>query len=311
MVQRIEGDFYNSEENKKHLQALCDGENLAKDTYIELECRNWVSKSNTLTFDFGKNKGILEADELSIFDQPKSGRYLVNKFIGVHIKDKQINDNNTVTYVFTRKKVQELYYNTEVKKFKPLDIIEGRIGSLNESSAFVDIGYGVIAVIKVSNASVVHMSDLRSFFTIGERVKMIVKHGVDAENPFLIVSHKELLGTWEDNVSQFDVWNATVGKVVRIEDYGIFVMLTPNLVGLAECVDVPIKINDVVSVSIRNIASDTSKIKLLINTTVPIRHDNSVIKKNYIIPPAIEDGVWYYNKNSNSEVRRIVTDFNV
>ena len=48
------------------------------------------------------------------------------------------------------------------------------------------------------------------------------------------MSHKELLGTWEENAAAFCAGDTVPGIVRSVEDYGIFIELTPNLAGLAE-----------------------------------------------------------------------------
>ena len=54
------------------------------------------------------------------------------------------------------------------------------------------------------------------------------------ENDKITLSHKELLGTWEENAAMFAPGQTVTGVIRSIEDYGIFVELTPNLAGLAE-----------------------------------------------------------------------------
>lgn len=48
------------------------------------------------------------------------------------------------------------------------------------------------------------------------------------------LSHKELLGTWEENAALFSPGETVSATVRSVESYGIFVELTPNLAGLAE-----------------------------------------------------------------------------
>ena len=48
------------------------------------------------------------------------------------------------------------------------------------------------------------------------------------------LSHKELLGTWEENAAFFNAGDTVEGIVRGIEPYGVFVELTPNLSGLSE-----------------------------------------------------------------------------
>lgn len=54
------------------------------------------------------------------------------------------------------------------------------------------------------------------------------------EDGRICLSQRELLGTWEENASLFEQGETVAGIVRSVEDYGIFVELTPNLAGLAE-----------------------------------------------------------------------------
>lgn len=48
------------------------------------------------------------------------------------------------------------------------------------------------------------------------------------------LTHKELLGTWEENADMFAAGQTVSGIVRSVESYGVFIELAPNLAGLAE-----------------------------------------------------------------------------
>ena len=82
------------------------------------------------------------------------------------------------------------------------------------------------------------------------------------------LTHKELLGTWEENVALFRPGMTVPGRVRGIKDYGAFVELTPNLSGLAECKP-GLREGDRVSVYIKSIQPDRMKLKLLMIEVLP------------------------------------------
>ena len=86
---------------------------------------------------------------------------------------------------------------------------------------------------------------------------------VDRENRRILLSHKELLGTWAENVAQFQA-GQTVGGIIRsIENYGVFVELAPNLAGLAEpCENAAV--DHYVGVYIKSILPEKMKVKLAV-----------------------------------------------
>ena len=62
---------------------------------------------------------------------------------------------------------------------------------------------------------------------------------IDKEQNRVSFTYKELLGTWEDNIKEFKQGTVVQGIVrdTEKEKNGIFIELTPNLVGLAEYKD--------------------------------------------------------------------------
>ena len=69
-------------------------------------------------------------------------------------------------------------------------------------------------------------------FTVGQNIFACVK-SID-ENERIVLTHKELLGTWQENADLYTPFSTATGIVRSIENYGIFIELTPNLAGLAE-----------------------------------------------------------------------------
>ena len=84
-----------------------------------------------------------------------------------------------------------------------------------------------------------------------------------ADDGKITLSHKELLGTWEENAREFSPGQTVTGVIRSVEDYGIFVEITPNLAGLAEPRE-NVRVGQQASVFIKSILKDKMKIKLII-----------------------------------------------
>jgi len=80
-----------------------------------------------------------------------------------------------------------------------------------------------------------------------------------------MLTYKELLGTWEENAERFQEGTLAKGIVREIEKNknGIFIELTPNLVGMAEYTE-DLEYGQEVNVYIKKIVPERKKIKLLI-----------------------------------------------
>lgn len=129
---------------------------------------------------------------------------------------------------------------------------------------FVEIGGGVVGLIHIQDISVSRMKNPSERFFIGQKIKTMIKL-VDKENSRIILSYKELLGNWEDNIKEFKEKTVVKGIVKEYDKYknGIFIELKPNLVGLAEYKS-GYKYGQEVKVFIKKIIQDKKKIKLLI-----------------------------------------------
>ena len=108
----------------------------------------------------------------------------------------------------------------------------------------------------------------------GMNIKVVVK-SIDAASGRIFVSMRELLGTWEENAAMFSPGETVAGIIRSVEDYGVFVELTPNLAGLAELRDDMtnpdargasgnIYAGKVCAVYIKSIIPDRMKIKLVL-----------------------------------------------
>ncbi|MBR2502971.1 MAG: 30S ribosomal protein S1, partial [Oscillospiraceae bacterium] len=91
----------------------------------------------------------------------------------------------------------------------------------------------------------------------------------------------------------------TTGVVRSIEPYGIFIELSPNLAGLAECCE-GIETGDVVNVYIKNILPDKMKIKLVIMST--IKNDDYVPETRYFLTDGIIKHWKYSTENCNKNI---------
>ena len=88
---------------------------------------------------------------------------------------------------------------------------------------------------------------------------------IDRDLKRITLSYKELLGTWEENAEKFEEGETVKGIVRETEKCknGIFIELTPNLVGLAEYKD-GMEYGKPVDVYIKKIIPDKHKVKLII-----------------------------------------------
>ena len=162
--------------------------------------------------------------------------------------------------ILSRKDAQQKCIDEFLSKLSVGDIIDAKITHLEAFGAFADIGCGIIALIPIDAVSVSRIDHPKERFSVGMNIKVIIK---SFEGGKITLSHKELLGTWEENVSFFTPGETVAGVIRSVESYGIFVELAPNLAGLAEP-KADVYCGQQASVYIKSIIPSRMKIKLII-----------------------------------------------
>lgn len=164
--------------------------------------------------------------------------------------------------VLSRRAAQEEAMSCFMSRLRCGDVISARVTHLEPFGAFVDMGCGVISLIGIENISVSRISHPSDRFSAGQDIYAVVL-AIDRDTNRVTLSHRELLGTWEENASLFKAGETVAGIVRGVEDYGAFIELTPNLSGLAEKRE-GLNEGEGVSVYIKSILPERMKIKLLV-----------------------------------------------
>ncbi len=177
-------------------------------------------------------------------------------------------ENGRIVAILSRRAAQEECQDAYIASLVQGDVIPAKVTHLESFGAFVDVGCGLSSLLTVDNISVSRISHPRDRLSVGDSIYVVVKSR-EQESDRLYVSMKELLGTWQENAELFEVGQTVSGIVRSIEDYGVFVELTPNLAGLAEIRadsrDAEIaKVGSTTAVYIKSIIPDKMKIKLIL-----------------------------------------------
>ena len=162
--------------------------------------------------------------------------------------------------LLSRREAQEQCRYHYLNHLRTGDIIPARITRLETFGAFCDIGCGLPALIPIASISVSRISHPSDRFVPGMDIFGAVS---SLEDGRICLSQRELLGTWEENASLFEQGETVAGIVRSVEDYGIFVELTPNLAGLAEFRE-GVRAGQRAGVYIKSILPDKMKMKLVI-----------------------------------------------
>ena len=160
--------------------------------------------------------------------------------------------------VLSRRVAQERCREEFLDHLQLGDVIPARITRLETFGAFCDVGCGLPALLPIADISVSRILHPSDRLRVGMEILGVVS---SLENDRICLSHRELLGTWEENAARFQVGETVAGIVRSVEPYGIFVELAPNLAGLAEP-HPGVRVGQQAAVYIKSVQPDKLKIKL-------------------------------------------------
>lgn len=261
-----EGNLLQTKNNLSYLSNL-QGLERAKNEQVILEAiAVSCDTEHNLILDLNGIQGIIPREECAIGIQNGSTRDIailsrVGKPVCFKVAEIKMEENN-VTAILSRVTAQKEAADYIFEKRKPGDIIAARVTHLEPFGAFVDIGCGLISLIGIENISVSRIFHPSERFTEGQNIRAVITK-LDPEQQRISLTHKELLGTWEENAAAFASGETVTGIVRSIEDYGIFIELRPNLSGLAEYKS-DIEVGQMAAVYIKSILPERMKIKLTI-----------------------------------------------
>lgn len=296
-----EGKIFGSAENQYYLQnEKTMSEAMYHEIIVEAKALMCDSDHNIIVeLPFGKGvipriEGAIGIEEGVTKDIALLSK--VNKSVSFKVMSIERDETGGTVCILSRRKAQQDCFENYINNLQNGDVIPAKITHLEPFGAFVDIGCGIPSLIPIDAISVSRISHPNDRFFNGQDIYAVVR---SKENNRICLSHKELLGTWEENAKLFGV-GETVGGVVRsVESYGIFIELAPNLAGLAEPRD-NVKEGQAASVYIKAIIPEKMKVKLIIVDVF----DNGGLpgKINYFINSGRLDRWEYSTKKSAREI---------
>ena len=268
-----EGKLMDTREN----QAILNSPRLLREamengTILEARAR-LCDASHNLCVDLGGMRGIIPREEGALGIRDGSVRDIaiisrVNRPVCFTVTSIETDDSGTPYALLSREKAQKKCIESYISTLRRGDVVRAKITHLENFGAFADIGCGIAALLPIDAISVSRIEHPCERFCVGMDIKAVIK---SIENGRISLSHKELLGTWEENAARFAAGETVAGVVRSVESYGAFVELSPNLAGLAESKE-GVRAGQQASVYIKSIIPEKMKIKLIIIETFDCRY---------------------------------------
>jgi small subunit ribosomal protein S1 len=111
-------------------------------------------------------------------------------------------------------------------------VVTGRVTSVREFGAFVDLGGGVQGLLHVSEMGWSRVSDPARIVKPGDEITVTVLQ-VDHEKQKISLGRKALIDDpWAGAGAKYESGQVRTGRVVRVAPFGVFVELEPGVEGL-------------------------------------------------------------------------------
>lgn len=283
-----EGQLIMTEENRKFLSGACTlREAFYNGTLLEgrvLRCdaeHNLHVDLGCMTGIIPKNEGAIGIEDGRVRDIALISR--VNKPVTFIITGFSTDGSGKSVALLSRKAVQEACLEEYISALRPGDVVPATVSHLEGFGVFCDIGAGISALMPIDSISVSRIPHPSARFRAGQNIFAAVRSiGDDGR---ITLTHKELLGTWEENAAALSVGETVPGIVRSVEKYGIFVELSPNLAGLAEFSE-GVEVGSHAGVYIKSIIPSKMKIKLTVvdsfKADYPIEEPKYFIRSGHI-----------------------------
>lgn len=256
-------------ENRAALASL-DALRQAGDAVLEATASR-CSCAHDLLVELGWTTAVIPRAECALgLDTGETREIAILSRVGKPVCFRVTNIDGSVSppaVTLSRKAVLEQAQDMLLNSLVPGDILPARVTHIEPFGVFVDIGCGVVSMIGIEHLSVSRILHPAERFRPGQDIYAVVL-SIDRAAKRINLSHRELLGTWEENAALFSAGETVRGVVRSIENYGVFIELMPNLSGLAER-RTGLREGQTVSVFLKSIVPERMKIKLTIIDIIP------------------------------------------
>ncbi len=171
---------------------------------------------------------FLPTSHLSLKSNPSENELLglIQKNFTVHVHE--LNDADKTKVIVSRRRSLRV---ESLDEFKVGQIVEGKVVSLTDFGAFINLGSvdGMVHVSAMSRRRVTHPSEI---LQKGDTVRAVVKE-INQGSQRLSLSMKDLeADPWTGAAAEFPAGGKHTGKVKSLTDFGAYIELKPGVEGL-------------------------------------------------------------------------------
>jgi small subunit ribosomal protein S1 len=155
-------------------------------------------------------------------------REIVGKTIDVKLID--VNEEEDKLIV-SEKALWETKQESVISKYKVGDAVEGEVTAVTDFGAFVRFDENLEGLVHISEIAWQRIEDPRDVLKMGDRVRAQI---INIEGSKIFLSMKKLIDDpWKRVADKYKLGQKIQGKVLKINPFGLFVELDPDIHGLA------------------------------------------------------------------------------
>ena len=223
---------------------------------------------HNLHLDLGPIQGTIVREETALgISEGRTKEIAILSRVGKWVCFQVLGFDQHGNAILSRRRAQAEARSYFLSALCPGDVIPAVVQNATPIGVFCDIGCGFTALMRIDRCCISRLDSANQLFSTGQPIHGAIL-AVDDVAGQILLTGRELLGTWEENASQFRPGQTVTGIVRSIMPYGVFIELTSNLSGLAEP-GIPLAEGDAVSVHIRAIQHDRHKLKLTVIEKLP------------------------------------------
>lgn len=156
----------------------------------------------------------------------------LRELVGTSIDVKLIDVNEEEDKVIVSEKaVWETKQESVISKYKVGDKVEGEVTAVTDFGAFVRFDENLEGLVHISEIAWQRIEDPRDVLKVGDTVRAEI---INIEGSKIFLSMKKMIDDpWKDVASKYKLGQKVSGKVLKINPFGLFVELDPDIHGLA------------------------------------------------------------------------------
>lgn len=192
-----------------------------------------------LMVSFGNVAGFMPVSQLCPEHYPRIQGGDKNKileklksYIGESFEVKVIDANeHEDKLIVSEKAAWEVRQKDVISSYKVGDTIEGAVSVITDFGAFVEFGQGLEGLVHISEIAWQRIDDPKEYLRAGQTIKAQI---IKIEGSKIFLSMKNLIpDPWKHVAERYSVGNIVTGKVLKVNPFGLFVELDPEIHGLA------------------------------------------------------------------------------